>query len=110
MSLDEIIQNRKRVGVRGRRRGGIQKPVAPARLSRRGGRDRARPLGAGQAFREPQLDERGKWKKDTSATPRRGTRIPRFPTRPRQGVRPVTIPQRPQEYTQQIRPPTTDKL
>ena len=101
MSLEDIIKQHERRGggVRGRRRGGgIFKPVAIGRAGfrrgARGGGRGSRLLGAGQAFDEPLLDSRGKWKKDASATPLRRRASQSFQPRQRQSYRPVTIPQR----------------
>jgi len=108
MSLDDIIeQQKRRSGLRGRR-GGVRKRLPTGRLTSRRGRGRGRVFPT--TFREPQLDARGKWRKD-SGTPRRnrGTTPGRFTTRPKGTFHPVTIPHRPSD-PQLYATPQTDKL
>ena len=117
MSLEDIIKQHERRGggVRGRRRGGgVFKPVAIGRAGfRRGGRGGGRGtrlLGAGQAFDEPLLDARGKWKKDASTAPPRRRASQSFQPRQRQSYRPVTIPQRRPTTVVLSNAPPEDKL
>jgi len=123
MSLDDIIANSKkqqnalRTAKSTTRRAGIRKIFGTGRnanfsRARRGGRG-PKTAGLGQGIREPVLDARGKWKKETSATPRKSMRhqLRQRPTTqwPRQTYKPVTIThgEPPQE---QYRHPPTDKL
>lgn len=123
MSLDDIIEQSKkqeRTRYNVPRRGGIRKPRGRGgSFPRRGGRGPVSrfsnlfpsqfrlKVGAGQTFREPLLDARGKWKKDGTIR-RRGGSNPRpsflkHPPPPHtRSLQPPSVPQ--------YRPPPINKL